>query len=115
LPITTGSLLEPFEGMLVMLEAPAVEFKGRSTLWLDDSTGWAKVYIRQRTGIQKPFIERGTSIGAIGIVSQYSDSDQEPSREDYRLLPRYQEDLILPTPLPTEWPLFLPETGYREF
>jgi DNA/RNA endonuclease YhcR with UshA esterase domain len=112
LPVATGSLLEPYEGMLVILQGPAVDFKGRSTLWLDDSTGWAKVYIRQRTGIHKPFIERGTPIAVMGIVSQYSDSDEEPSREDYRLLPRYQEDLILPTSLPTNWPLFLPETGY---
>jgi L-aminopeptidase/D-esterase-like protein len=98
--------------MLVMLEGPAVQFQGRSTFWLDDGTGWAKVYIRQRTGIKKPFIEMRTPVTVMGIVSQYSDSNGDSSREDYRLLPRYQEDIILPVQPPTPWPIFLPETGY---
>jgi len=112
LPIATGSLLEPYEGMLVLLEGPAVEFLGRSIFWLDDNSGWAKIFIRQRTGIKKPFIEMGTPITVMGIVSQYTASNGKPSRDDYRLLPRYQEDIILPTLPPAEWPLFLPETGY---
>jgi DNA/RNA endonuclease YhcR with UshA esterase domain len=113
LPIATTSLLEPYEGMLVMLQGQAVHFRGRSTLWLDDGTGWAKVYIRQSTGIKKPFIEIGTPVTAVGIVSQYSDKDN-PSRNDYRLLPRYQTDLGLPSPPPSapNWPTLLPETGY---
>jgi hypothetical protein len=110
LPITTSALLEPYEGMLVMLQGPAVEFKGRSTIWLNDGTDRAKVYIRQRTGIRKPFIEAGTPVTAVGIVSQYSDGPA--TRDDYRLLLRYQEDLILPAPSPAAWPILLPETGY---
>src|SRR6185295_11160551 len=54
LPIATTSLLEPYEGMLVMLEGQAVDFKGRTIIWLDDGTGWAKTYIRNTTGIKKP-------------------------------------------------------------
>ncbi|MBI1880460.1 MAG: lamin tail domain-containing protein [Chloroflexi bacterium] len=46
LPIATTSLLEPYEGMLVMLQGQAVDFKGRTTIWLDDGTGRAKTYIR---------------------------------------------------------------------
>jgi DNA/RNA endonuclease YhcR with UshA esterase domain len=112
LPIATTSLLEPYEGMLVMLQGQAVDFRGRTTIWLDDGTGWAKTYIRQSTGIKKPFIERGSPLTAVGIVSQYSDED-DPSRNDYRLLPRYQMDLIVatPAPVPTVWPELLPETG----
>ncbi len=118
LPIATTSLLEPYEGRLVQLQGQAVGFRGRATMWLDDGTGWAKTYIRQRTGITKPFIEMGTPVTAIGIVSQRS--EDTPSRDDYRLLLRYQSDLILPqispTPIPTpltdEWPIFLPDTGY---
>jgi hypothetical protein len=51
----------------------------------------------------------------VGVVSQYSDKDN-PSRTDYRLLPRFQSDLILPesesSPVPSNWPTMLPETGY---
>ena len=115
LPIATTSLLEPYEGMLVMLQGQAVDFYGRSTMWLDDGTGWAKTYIRQSTGIKKPFIPRGALVTAIGIVSQYS-AEAEPTRHDYRLLLRYQTDLIIPDPLtpPADWPGLLPETGiYR--
>jgi hypothetical protein len=112
LPIATTSLLEPYEGMLIMLQGQAVHFKGWSTMWLDDGTGWAKVYIRRSTGIRKPYIELGTPITVVGIASQYSD-EGNPSRDDYRLLPRYQADLVLPIPpqAPVEWPTLLPETG----
>jgi len=117
LPIVTTSLLEPYEGMLVQLSGQAVGFKGWSTLWLDDGTDPAKVYFRRSTGIQKPFIKAGTPLTVVGVVSQYADRD-DPGRNDYRLLPRYQTDLILsaaapvtPTP-PPNWPKFLPETGY---
>lgn len=116
LPIATTSLLEPYEGLLVMLQGQAVGFRGRTTLWLDDGTGWAKVVIRGSTGIKKPFIEYGTPVTVVGVVSQYSTGD-DPSRDDYRLLPRYQFDLQLPTPEPlpplsSDSPRFLPETGY---
>lgn len=114
LPIATTSLLEPYEGMLVMLRGQAVDFKGRTTLWVDDGSGWAKTTIRKSTGIKKPFINRGDPLAVVGIVSQYSDKDN-PSRNDYRLLPRYQTDLIVAataTPAPTRWPALLPETGY---
>lgn len=115
LPIATTSLLEPYEGMLVMLQGQAVDFKGRTTFWLDDGTGWAKAYIRTTTGIKKPFISRGDPVTVVGIVSQYSD-EAEPSRNDYRLLPRYQTDLVVagatPAPVPANWPNLLPQTGY---
>ncbi len=121
LPIVTTSMLEPYEGYLVILTGQAVNFYGSSTFWLDDGTDPAKVYIRESTAIHKPFIERGTPLTVSGIVSQYSDQDT-PSRDDYRLLPRYQTDLILPTPTPTftptmavapaNWPSLLPETGF---
>jgi DNA/RNA endonuclease YhcR with UshA esterase domain/methionine-rich copper-binding protein CopC len=115
LPIATTSLLEPYEGLLVMLQGQAVHFKGRTTLWLDDGTGWAKVFISSSSGIRKPFIEPGAPLTVVGVVSQYSDP-AHPSREDYSLLPRFQTDLIVPpvvppAPVPANWPIFLPETG----
>jgi DNA/RNA endonuclease YhcR with UshA esterase domain len=115
LPIATTSLLEPYEGLLVMLRGRAVRFKGRTTIWVDDGTGPAKVYLRSKTGIKKPFIEPGTPVTVVGVVSQYTDK-KNPSRYDYRLLPRFQTDLLLPKseppPVPSNWPTMLPETGY---
>lgn len=114
LPIATTSLLEPYEGMVVMLQGQITGFKGRTTFWVDDGTDPAKVYVRSSTGIKKPYLQAGTPVTVVGIVSQYADPEQ-PSRADYRLLPRYQTDLILPTvPLatPPNWPTELPETGY---
>jgi hypothetical protein len=113
LPIATTSLLEPYEGMLVMLQGQAVRFRGRTTFWIDDGTDPAMVLVRGTTGIKKPFIKPGTLMTAVGIVSQYSDP-ANPSRHDYRLLPRYQFDLTLPPPPepePASWPALLPETG----
>ena len=115
LPIHTTSLLEPYEGLLVQLQGAAVRFQGRNTVWLDDGTDPAKVFIRRTTRIKKPFIEPGTIITAVGIVSQFSDPDA-PSRNDYRLLPRYQTDLVWPDVEPASaagWPTLLPETGKK--
>jgi DNA/RNA endonuclease YhcR with UshA esterase domain len=114
LPIATTSMLEPYEGMLVMLRGPAVRFKGRATFWVDDGTDPARIYIRSSTGIRKPFIEAGIPITITGVVSQYSADASKPSREDYRLLPRFQTDLVLPVTLPPqEWRSLLPETGKK--
>jgi DNA/RNA endonuclease YhcR with UshA esterase domain len=114
LPIETTMMLEPFEGMLVMLQGQAVRFQGRTTFWVDDGTDPAKVYVRQSTGIKKSFINPGTPVTVLGIVSQYS--EENPTRGDYRLLPRFQSDLgfpeVVPPPKP-EKPTLLPETGHQ--
>jgi hypothetical protein len=112
LPIATTSLLEPYEGRLVLLKGQAVGFKGRNIIWLDDGTGWAKTYLRRTTGIKKPYLKVGTPITMVGIVSQYSAED-DPSRDDYRLLPRYPADLIIDESpsVPAGWPSLLPQTG----
>jgi hypothetical protein len=113
LPVETTMMLEPFEGMLVMLQGQAVRFQGRTTFWVDDGTDPAKVVVRQSTGIRKGFIKPGTPVTVVGIVSQYS--DQAPSRYDYRLLPRYQTDLVFSEPVPppkVSQAVLLPETGY---
>ncbi|MEM7346617.1 MAG: lamin tail domain-containing protein, partial [Chloroflexota bacterium] len=114
LPIATTSLLEPYEGRLVMLQGQAVSFRGRTRLWVDDGTGWAQVYIRTSTGIKRPYMPVGTPLTVIGIVGQRSDPDN-PTRHDYRLQLRFQSDLIMPeSPKPaTNWPTILPETGYE--
>jgi DNA/RNA endonuclease YhcR with UshA esterase domain len=67
-----------------------------SALYLDDSSGEAKVYIKEATGIERPWVEKGEIYSIIGIVSQYQDK--------HELLPRYQNDIAL-------WPAELPITG----
>ncbi len=119
LPIVTTSLLEPYEGLLVMLTGQAVRFRGSVRFWVDDGSDPAQVYVRRSTGIRRPYIPLGTPLTVVGIVSQRSEGT--PSRDDYRLLLRYPEDLVLPileTPTPTpaaslaaDWPTLLPETG----
>jgi uncharacterized protein YdeI (BOF family) len=113
LPIATTSLLEPYEGRLVLLQGQAAGFKGASTFWVDDGTGPAKVYITRSTGIKKPYLAGGAPITVVGIVSQYSSKDN-PTRADYRLLLRYPTDLAAPAPpaAPGNWPVLLPETGF---
>ncbi|RMF02054.1 MAG: hypothetical protein D6768_09175 [Chloroflexi bacterium] len=114
LPLATTSLLEPYEGLLVQLQGQAVQFR-RNTFWVDDGTDPAKVTIRRSTGIRKPYIPAGAAVTVVGIVSQYS--DKNPTRTDYRLLPRYPTDLVVPQPapppVPENWPSLLPDTGYR--
>jgi hypothetical protein len=119
LPIGTQALLEPYEGRLVMVQGAAANFSGKTTFWLNDGSGPAKAVIRSETGVDRPKMERGTPVIAVGIVSQYSPGT--PSRDDYRLLPRYQSDLSVPTggaattfaaaSPPPGWPTLLPETG----
>ena len=122
LPIETTMMLEPYEGRLVMLTGRATRFKGRTVFWVDDGTDPAKVYIRTTTGIKKPFIEPGTTVTVVGIVSQYSEPGNA-TRYDYRLLPREQNDLMLAQEIRGDeqsqakrvaaWPSLLPETGSK--
>ncbi|RME79789.1 MAG: hypothetical protein D6784_00190 [Chloroflexi bacterium] len=113
LPIATTNMLEPYEGLLVMLTGRAVRFSGRSVFWVDDGTDPAKVYLAPASGVKKPFIEREAPVTVVGIVSQHT-AGNAPTREDYRLMPRFQTDLLLPQVSPPPgWPTMLPETGYQ--
>jgi hypothetical protein len=61
-----------------------------------------RVYIKEATDIEKPWVEEGQTFSVIGIVSQYV--AEKPYEGGYRLLPRYPSDLL-------QLPLYLPETG----
>jgi hypothetical protein len=112
LPIGSGVMVEPYEGMLVMLNGWAVDFERGGHFWADDGTGWARIYLDPDTGIHRPWLEVGQSVLAVGVVSQYT--DEEPPIGGYRLMPRYPFDLVIaPPPAATEWPALLPETGER--
>ncbi|HMQ51222.1 MAG TPA: lamin tail domain-containing protein [Anaerolineae bacterium] len=115
--LETTNMLEPYEGMLVMLQGPAVRFRGSTTFWVDDGSDPAQVVIKRSAGIKKPYMPRGTPVTVVGIVSQYSGATA-PTRNDYRLLPRSQTDIVISQPPPTlqppaYWPAQLPETGLK--
>jgi DNA/RNA endonuclease YhcR with UshA esterase domain len=93
--IKTGEVDEAHEGLLVQIVAEITGW-GRSALYLDDGSGEAKVYIKEATGIERPWVEEGEIYSVVGIVSQY--------KEEHELLPRYQSDISL-------WPAQLPTTG----
>jgi len=93
--IKTGAVDEAHEGLLVRIVGAITGWE-RSTLYLDDGSGQAKIYLKEATGIERPWVEKGDIYSVIGIVSQYQD--------EHELLPRYQSDI-------TPWPGTLPTTG----
>ncbi len=93
--IKTGEVDEAHEGLLVQIVGEITGWD-RGALHLDDGSGEAKVYIKEATGIERPWVEKGEIYSVIGIVSQYQD--------EHELLPRYQSDVSL-------WPGMLPTTG----
>ncbi len=112
LPIGSGVMVEPYEGMLVMLDGWAVDFERGGGFWTDDGSGWARIYLDRDTGVTRPWLEVGQPLQVVGVVSQYTDED--PPIGGYRLMPRYPFDLIIeepPVPQDFTWPELLPETG----
>jgi len=93
--IKTGEVDEAHEGLLVQIVGAITGWE-KSTLYLDDGSGEAKVYVKEATGIERPWVEKGEVYSVVGIVSQYKD--------EHELLPRYQSDIAL-------WPGVLPVTG----
>jgi hypothetical protein len=99
--LKTGQVDEDHEGLLAMITGQVVGYE-RYAIHLDDGTGPVRVYIKRGTGIEKPWVEEGQTFSVIGIVSQYA--KEKPYEGGYRLLPRYQSDIL-------QLPLYLPETG----
>jgi hypothetical protein len=99
--LKTGQVDEDHEGLLAMITGQVVGYE-RYAIHLDDGTGPVRVYIKRETGIEKPWVEKGQTFSVIGVVSQYA--EEKPYEGGYRLLPRYQSDLL-------QLPLYLPETG----
>jgi len=103
LRIATGELGETYEGLLL-------EVVGRVTGWswdavyLDDGGGEVEVYFGRSELVRKPWVEKGELYIAVGLASQYASA--MPYEGGYRLLPRYERDVIAA-------PLELPVTGDR--
>ncbi len=84
--IKTSEIGENTEGSLVMIAGPVVSSSG-DTFFVDDGSGGARIYIKESTGILKPRMRKGDFVTITGIVSQFD--------ETYRLMPRYQDDLVV--------------------
>ena len=93
--IKTGEVDEAHEGLLAQIVGEITSWAA-STIYLDDGSGESKIYIKEATGIERPWVEKGEIYSVVGIVSQY--------QEQHELLPRYQGDISL-------WPGMLPVTG----
>ncbi|MEA3337558.1 MAG: lamin tail domain-containing protein, partial [Chloroflexota bacterium] len=89
--VASGEIGEANEGRLVQLTAPISGFWGRTTLYLDDGSGEAKITIREGTGIERPYVTVGDLWTVVGVVSQWD--DQPPYDAGYRILPRRPSDL----------------------
>ena len=119
LPIASGMLSEPYEGMLVLLSGQVTACGTGGSFWVDDGSGAARVYLDPDARLGRPCKKVGQLAQVVGIVSQY----RRPYEDNpgYRLLPRYTTDIStgLPVadtvkaalPASSDWAVLLPEAG----
>lgn len=111
LDLETGQIGERNEGRVVTVDGTVTATSG-NTFYVDDGSGAARVYIKSTTSIDKPPMRQGYYTKVTGIVSQY--------KEDYRLLPRFQEDVQVGQTVgqvlgASDQKEVLPKTGYSNF
>ena len=117
LPVTSGQMVEPYEGMLVQLTGRVSEIESGSSFWLDDGTGPARVYLDPDTGLKRPALAPGQMVQVVGVVSQHRRTPQVRN-DGYRLLLRFPGDVTYIATAEQAQPellvpLRLPETGAR--
>lgn len=83
--IKTGDFRD-FNEKLVAVSGTVITTSG-NTFYLDDGSGQAKIYIQDKSGIDKPPMHRGDIFAIIGIVNLY--------RNTWRILPQKQSDVKL--------------------
>ncbi len=83
--ILTGEY-QNYEDYLVVVSGTVVETSG-DTFYLDDGSGKAKIYIQEKTGIDKPEMHKGDVFQVTGLVDLY--------RNTWRILPRNASEIIL--------------------
>ncbi len=86
--VPTGEIGEEHEGRFIVVNGQVSSTSG-NIFYVNDGSGDIKVYIKSTTQIDKPKMRVGYYALIKGIVSQYN--------EDYRLLPRYQHDIVVST------------------
>ncbi len=82
--ISLAEVGEEYEGSLVKVQGEVIEVKG-SSIYLDDGSDEATIYLKQSAGIKGLGLKQGDRVSVIGIVSQ--------TKSGYRILPRYQSDI----------------------
>jgi len=82
--ISLAEVGEEYEGSLVKIGGEVIEIKG-SSIYLDDGSDEATIYLKQSAGLNVAGIKVGDRLAVIGIVSQ--------TKTGYRILPRYQSDI----------------------
>lgn len=83
--IPTGDF-ENYLDKLVKIRGKVISTSG-NTFYLDDGSGIIKVYIQEKTGIDKPEMHRNDIFEIIGIVDLYG--------QTWRILPRVLSDIVL--------------------
>lgn len=83
--IKTGET-EKYRDYLVHILGEVTRTSG-NTFYIDDGSGEVKVYIQEKTGIQKPKMYTGDTFEIFGIVNLY--------RGVFRILPQAQDDIRL--------------------
>ncbi len=84
--IATGDF-KNYKNQLVKISGEVVDTSG-NTFYLDDGSGEVKIYIQNKTGIDKPAMHRGDIFEIIGIVDLYG-------IDNWRILPQKQDDIKL--------------------
>lgn len=92
-PVDTGAVSEDTEGLLVVVEGtvtrgPTNDLPFGYSVFLDDGSGEARVFIAASTGVNPfriPFIEPGRSIRVRGFSGQFL--------AQYEVLPRFRADI----------------------
>jgi len=83
--ILTGDF-ENFENKLVKVTGKVTSTSG-DTFYLDDGSGEVKIYIQEKTGIDKPEMHKNDIFEVTGIVDLYG--------KTWRILPQDQDDIKL--------------------
>jgi len=99
--IPSGGVGESVEGLLIEVAGRVVGW-GHEAIYLDDGSGEISIYFGRSELVEKPWVERGELYLVVGLASQYVPS--RPYEGGYRMLPRYEGDVIAA-------PLELPITG----
>ncbi|MBU1951461.1 lamin tail domain-containing protein [Patescibacteria group bacterium] len=86
--VVTEIIDESYEGMLVTIEGPITEKKGKSFYVDYGAQEEIKVSIKATTDIKNLDLEEGQMVQVTGIVNQ--------SNDIYQILPRYQDDIVFP-------------------
>ena len=90
---------EDNEDMLVKIVGNITQTSG-DDFYLNDGSAEYRVYIKENTGIIKPEMKKGDSFEIMGVVNEI--------KSGYRILPRYQEDVVKSNQLKV-----LPSVGYN--